>query len=53
MGKYVATVDRSLRKAYLRGTWMAQSVKYLTLDLSSDHDLRVVRSSPTLGTEPA
>ena len=36
---------------------MAQSVKQLTLDFGSGHDLRVVRSSPmsgsVLGAEPA
>ena len=31
---------------------MAQSVKCLTLDLSSGFDLRVLRSSPTLGVKP-
>ena len=39
------------------GTWVAQSVKHVTLDLGSGHDLRVMRSSPTLGSvlnmEPA
>lgn len=30
---------------------MAQSVKYLTLDLSSGFNLRVVSSSPTFGSE--
>ena len=38
------------------GTWVAHSVKGLTLDFGSDHDLRVVRLSPTsdsvLGMEP-
>ena len=38
------------------GTWMAQSVKRPTLDLSSGLDLRVMSSSPVLGstlsTEP-
>ena len=29
--------------------WVAQSVKSLTLDFGSDHDLRVVGSSPTWG----
>ena len=33
-----------------RGTCVAQSVEYPTLDLSSDHDLRVVSSSPALGS---
>ena len=41
----------------LRGTWVAQSVEHLTLDLGSGHDPRVVGSSPTLGStltvEPA
>jgi len=32
------------------GTWEAQSVKRLTLDLNSGLDLRVVSSSPTLGS---
>ena len=40
-----------------RGTWVVQSVKHPTLGFSSDHDLRVVRSSPTsvsgLGRESA
>ena len=31
---------------------MAQSVKRMTLDLSSGVDLRVVSLSPTLGTTP-
>ena len=40
-----------------RGIRVAQSVKNLTLDFSSGHDLRVVRWSPmsgsALGMEPA
>ena len=32
-----------------RGTWVAQSVKHLTLDLSSGLDFRIMSSSPTLG----
>ena len=39
------------------GSVVAQSVKHLTLDFGSGHDLRVVRSSPAsgsmLGIEPA
>ena len=31
------------------GPWVAQSVKCLTLDFSSAHDLGVVRSSPVSG----
>ena len=30
--------------------WVAQSVKCLTLDISSVHDCRVVRLSPMLGS---
>ena len=34
-----------------RGTWVAQSVKHLTLDFGSYHDLtQFVRSCPTLGS---
>ena len=32
------------RKSLGRGTWEAQLVKHLTLDFSSDFDLRVVSS---------
>ena len=32
----------------IKGAWVAQLVKYLTLDFSSDLGLRVVSSSPTL-----
>ena len=32
-----------------QGAWVAQPVRYLTFDLSSGHDLRVVSSSPALG----
>ena len=32
------------------GTWVAQSVERLTLDLSSGPDLRVMSSSPALGS---
>lgn len=31
-----------------RGTWMAESVKHLTLGFGSGHELRVMRSNPTL-----
>ena len=37
-------------KVKIQGTWVAQSVKHLTLDLSSGLDLRVLSSSPTLGS---
>ena len=33
-----------------RGTWVAQSVKQLTLGFGSGHGLRVMRSSPTSGS---
>ena len=32
-------------KIYLRGAWVAQSVKRLTLDLGSSHDLRAGRGA--------
>ena len=35
------------------GTWVAPSVKRLTLDLSSGLDLRIMSSSPELGSMPA
>ena len=34
----------------LKSTWVAQPVTHLTLDLSSGLDLRVMGSSPTLGS---
>ena len=33
-----------------RGAWVMQSAKYLTLGFSSGGDLRVMRSSPTVGS---
>ena len=39
------------------GAWVAQSVEHPTLDFGSGHDLRLVKSSPMLGSalsvEPA
>ena len=35
------------------GAWVAKSVKPLTLDFSSGHDLRVMRLGSALGMEPA
>ena len=35
---------------HLGAVWVAQSVKNLTLDVGSGHDLVVVRSSPALGS---
>ena len=42
------TLKKSFKKAGV-GTWVAQSVKCLTLDLSSGLDLTAVSSSPMLG----
>ena len=39
-----------VHKFNVRGTWVAQLVKCLTFDLSPGLDLRVVSSSPTLGS---
>ena len=40
-----------LKKENLKmGTWVAQLVKHLTLDFSLDHDLRVVKLNPALGS---
>lgn len=45
-----------LKMFMYRGAWVIQSVKCLTLDLSSGIDLRVMSSSPVLhfvlGVEP-
>ena len=34
----------------MRHAWVAQSVKRTTLDFGSGHDLKVLRSSPALGS---
>ena len=51
------TSIRSHLKKQTRGTWVAQSVKRLTLDFGLGHDLTVVRSNLVLGSvlgmEPA
>ena len=39
-------VKTALKKCHIKGAWVAQSVKCLTLDFGSGHDLMVVRSSP-------
>jgi len=48
---------RWILRVLLGGTWAARSVKHPTLELSSGLDLRVVSSSPMLGSmlgvEPA
>lgn len=40
----------SVRRACVWVTWMAQLFKWLTLDFSSGHDLRVIRPSPSSGS---
>ena len=57
IGRWEETMDKissghvmQLKSGFLGGTWVAQSVKCLTLDFDSDSDLRVVRWSPTLGS---
>ena len=51
------TIKILLKDVLFWGSWVAQSVKHLTLDFGSAHDLRVVRLSPGLGSmlgvEPA
>ena len=37
-------------KVYTLGHLVAQSVKHLALGFSSDHDLRVLKSSPVSGS---
>ena len=46
--------EHSVCSQYLKiypfqGAWEAQSVKHLTLDFGSDHDLKVMRLSPVWG----
>ena len=38
------------QKKVLLGAWVSQLVECLTLDFGSDHDLRVLGSSPALGS---
>ena len=38
-----------IKNGTVRGTWVAQLVKHLTLDFGSSHDLRVLRSSSMWG----
>ena len=41
---------RIILKVYIcRGTWVAQSVKHLTLGFSSGHDLTVCEITPRVG----
>ena len=57
MGGRLRLSFTSIKLAMIKGAWVAQSVKRPTLDLASDHDLVVLRSSlglgSTLGEEPA
>jgi len=48
MNEILKLSDKYFKVANI-GPWAAQSVKCPTLGFSSGHDLRVVRSSPTLG----
>ena len=49
-GLRMASNSTSIQKVLWRGTWMAQLVEHPTLDLSSVVDLRVMSSSPALGS---
>ena len=40
-----------LKVSYFRGACVPQLVKYMTLDLGPGHDLKVVTSRPSLGSE--
>ena len=42
--------DCAFKTTMIRGMWVAQWVKHLTLDFGSGHDLRIMRLSPTLGS---
>jgi len=44
------TTRQLLKRQNPRGAWVAHSVKCLTFDFSSGHDLRVVRQSPVTGS---
>lgn len=49
---YIRIAFRYL-KGTVKGAWVVQSGKHLSLGFGSGHDPRVVRSSPRLGMEPA
>ena len=42
-----------LEVSVIWGIWVAQPVKYPTLNFDSDHNLRVVRLSPMWGSIPS
>ena len=46
----VVGMESTFHQKVLRGTWVAQLVKYPTLDFSPDQGLTVVRSSPASGS---
>ena len=44
--KVANRAERSeIKKKFLEGTWVAQSIKLLTLDFDSGHDFKVMRLS--------
>ena len=47
---YVLFSITVLKRLPRRGTWVAQLIECLTLDVGSGCDPRVMRSSPTLGS---
>ena len=47
---YLTDIGIVWNNAKIKEIWLAESVKCLTLDLSSGLDLRVVSSSPILGS---
>ena len=49
---FIKDVFITIKNVACRGTWMAQSVKCLTLGFGSDHDLSwsIMRLSPMLGS---
>lgn len=46
----VVNISQYILKQKRRGAWVAQLVKCLTLDLGSSLDLKIMGSSPTLGS---
>ena len=52
---YITTVTHIQKKIFLKwwGDWVTQSVKHLTLDFGSGHDLTVHGFEPHVSMEPA
>ena len=48
--KNMLIMNKKTLKSQQRDAWVPQSLKHLTLGLSSGHGLTVLRSSPTLGS---